>query len=75
MSGGGSAGLRPVNGKRGAWTQAGVNQDFDGDPKEAWYGQYVLLDVTDVTAVKQDPNPVYIYNDPSQSDPDPRIVV
>src|SRR5215469_12258642 len=64
VSGGGSAGLRPVNGKRGAWTQAGVNQAVDGDPKEAWYGQYVLLDVTDVTAVKQDPNPVYIYNDP-----------
>jgi hypothetical protein len=59
----GSASLRPVNGKRGAWTQAGVNQAVDGDPKEAWYGQYVLLDVTDVTAVKQDPNPVYIYND------------
>jgi len=50
VSGGGSAGLRPVNGKRGAWTQAGVNQTADGDPKEAWYGQYVLLDVTDVTA-------------------------
>ena len=64
VSGGGSAGLRPVNGKRGAWTQAGVNQAADGDPASAWYGQYVLLDVTDVTAVKQDPNPVYIYNDP-----------
>ena len=64
VSGGGSAGLRPVNGKRGAWTQAGVNQAADGDPAAAWYGQYVLLDVTDVTAVKQDPNPVYIYNDP-----------
>src|SRR5215469_7987265 len=73
VSGGGSAGLRPVNGKRGAWTQAGVNQDFDGDPASAWYGQYVLLDLTDVTTVKQDPNPVYIYNDPSQSDPDPLI--
>ena len=73
VSGGGSAGLRPVNGKRGAWTQAGVNQAVDGDPAAAWYGQYVLLDVTDVTAVKQDPNPVYIYNDPSQSDPDPLI--
>ena len=64
VSGGGSAGLRPVNGKRGAWTQAGVNQAADGDPAAAWYGQYVLLDVTEVTAVKQDPNPVYIYNDP-----------
>ena len=53
-----------MNGKRGAWTQAGVNQAADGDPAAAWYGQYVLLDVTDVTAVKQDPNPVYIYNDP-----------
>jgi hypothetical protein len=62
--GGGAAGSRAVNGKRGAWTQAGVNQTADGDPASAWYGQYVLLDVTDVTAVKQDPNPVYIYNDP-----------
>jgi hypothetical protein len=70
VSGAGSAGLRPVNGKRGAWTQAGVNQAADGDPAAAWYGQYVLLEVTDVTAVKQDPNPVYIYNDP---DPDPSI--
>jgi len=63
--GGGAGGSRPVNGKRGAWTQAGVNQAADGDPAAAWYGQYVLLDVTDVTAVKQEPEPVYIYNDPS----------
>src|SRR5215472_1986289 len=73
VSGGGSAGLRPVNGKRGAWTQAGVNQAVDGDPAAAWYGQYVLLDLTDVTAVKQDANPVYIYSDPSHSGPDPLI--
>jgi hypothetical protein len=64
VSGAGSPGLRPVNGKRGAWTQAGVNQAADGDSASAWYGQYVLLDVTDAMAVKQDPNPVYIYNDP-----------
>ena len=63
--GDGAAGLRPVNGKRGAWTQAGVNQTADGDPAAAWYGQYVLLDVTDVTAVKQQSELVYIYNDPS----------
>jgi hypothetical protein len=63
--GGGAAGSRPVNGKRGAWTQAGVDQTADGDPAAAWYGQYVLLDVTDVTVVKQNPQPVYIYNDPS----------
>jgi hypothetical protein len=62
--GGGYAGLRPVNGKRGAWTQAGVNQAADGDPAATWYGQYVLLDVTHVTAVTQQPEPVYIYNDP-----------
>ncbi len=62
---GGAAGSRAVNGKRGAWTQAGVNQAADGDPAAAWYGQYVLLDVTDVTAVKQQPDPVYIYNDPN----------
>jgi hypothetical protein len=62
--GGGAAGSRAVNGKRGAWTQAGVDQAADGDPASAWYGQYVLLDVTDVTAVTQDPDPVYIYNDP-----------
>jgi hypothetical protein len=62
--GGDSAGLRPVNGKRGAWTQAGVDQAADGDPAAAWYGQYVLLDVTDVTAVKQVPDPICIYNDP-----------
>jgi hypothetical protein len=62
----GAAGAgRTVNGKRGAWTRAGVNQTADGDPAAAWYGQYVLLDLTDVTAVKQDPNPVYIYNDPT----------
>src|SRR5262249_8626261 len=60
----GSAGLRPVNGKRGAWTQAGVDQAADGDPAAAWYGQYVLLDVTDVAAVKQDADPICIYNDP-----------
>jgi hypothetical protein len=47
--GGGAA--RPVQGKRGAWTPAGVQQVADGDPAAAWYGQYVLLDVTDVTAV------------------------
>ena len=41
-----------MNGKRGAWTQAGVNQAADGDPAAAWYGQYVLLDVTEVTAVQ-----------------------
>jgi hypothetical protein len=64
LVGGGAAGAQPVNGKRGAWTEAGVNQAGDGDPEAAWYGQYVLLEVTDVTAVKQDPNPVYVYNDP-----------
>jgi hypothetical protein len=64
LVGGGAVGARPVKGKRGAWTQAGVNLGTDGDPALAWYGQYVLLDVTDVTAVKQDPDPVYIYNDP-----------
>jgi hypothetical protein len=64
VAGGGSAGLRPVKGKRGAWTQAGVDQAADGDPAAAWYGQYILLDVTDVTAVKQDPDPICIYNDP-----------
>jgi hypothetical protein len=62
----GAAGAgRPVNGKRGAWTQAGVDQPADGDPAAAWYGQYVLVDVTDVTAVKQQPDPVCIYNDPN----------
>jgi hypothetical protein len=75
--GDGAAGSRPVKGKRGAWTNAGVNQDADGDPAAAWYGQYVLLDMTEVMAVVQtggdadkasvvqEPNPVYIYNDPS----------
>jgi hypothetical protein len=63
LVGGGAAGAH-VNGKRGAWTRAGVNQAADGDPASAWYGQYVLLEVTDVTAVKQDPDAVYIYNDP-----------
>jgi len=33
---GGAAGTRAVNGKRGAWTQAGVNQAADGDPAAAW---------------------------------------
>ena len=61
--GGGAA--RPVQGKRGAWTQAGVAQVADGDPAAAWYGQYVLLDVTDVTAVVQVPEPVFIYDDPT----------
>ena len=62
--GGGAA--RPVQGKRGAWTQAGVApQAADGDPAAAWYGQYVLLDVTDVTAVVQVPEPVFIYDDPT----------
>ncbi len=77
VAGGGAAGSRPVTGKRGAWTQAGVNRTADGDPAAAWYGQYVLLDVTEVTAVVQAggdaatasvvqvPEPVYIYNDPS----------
>jgi hypothetical protein len=64
---GAAAGSQPVsvNGKRGAWTQAGANQAADGDPAAAWYGQYILLDLTDVTAVKQQPDPVYIYNDPN----------
>ena len=61
--GGGAA--QPVQGKRGAWTQAGVAQAPDGDPAAAWYGQYVLLDVTDVTAVVQVPEPVFIYDDPT----------
>jgi hypothetical protein len=61
----GTFGSRQVNGKRGAWTQAGVGQTADGDPAAAWYGQYVLLDVTDVTKVVQEPKPVCIYNDPS----------
>jgi hypothetical protein len=62
---GGAAGSRAVSGKRGAWTSAGVTQAADGDPAAAWYGQYVLLDVTDVTAVKQQPDLVNIYNDPN----------
>jgi hypothetical protein len=77
---GAAAGSQPVsvNGRRGAWTQAGVNQAADGDPAAAWYGQYVLLDVTEVTAVVQAggadaatapvvqvPELVYLYNDPS----------
>src|SRR3954451_11888651 len=74
---GGAAGSRAVTGKRGAWTQTGVNQTADGDPASAWYGQYVLLDVTDVMAavqaggtdtatasVVQVSERVYIYNDP-----------
>jgi hypothetical protein len=67
VAGGGAASAQPVNvnGKRGSWTQAGVDQVADGDPAAAWYGQYVMLDVTDVTAVKQEPERVYIYDDPS----------
>jgi hypothetical protein len=74
----GAAGAgRTVNGKRGAWTRAGVNQTADGDPAAAWYGQYVLLDLTEVIAVVQaggnpatapvvpQKDPVCIYNDPS----------
>jgi hypothetical protein len=76
--GGGAGDSRPVNGKRGAWTRAGVNQTADGDPAAAWYGQYVLLDVTEVMAVLQaggadaatasvvqQPEPARIYNDRS----------
>jgi hypothetical protein len=79
LVGGGAAGSRPVNGRRGAWTQAGINpQAADGDPAAAWYGQYVLLNMTEVAAVVQaggadaatasvvqEPVPVYIYNDPT----------
>ncbi len=77
MVSGAAAGSRPVTGKRGAWTQAGVTQTADGDPAAAWYGQYALLDVTEVLAVMQaggadaatasvvpQPDRVYIYNDP-----------
>jgi hypothetical protein len=62
---GANADTHSVTGKRGAWTQAGVAQVADGDPAAAWYGQYVLLDVTDVTAVVQAPERVSIYNDPT----------
>ena len=61
----GAALAQPLHGKRGAWTQAGVAQVADGDPAAAWYGQYVLLDVTDVTAVVQVPEPIFIYDDPT----------
>jgi hypothetical protein len=63
--GGANAGTHSVTGKRGAWTQAGVAQAADGDPAAAWYGQYILLDVTDVTAVVQVADPVFIYDDPT----------
>jgi hypothetical protein len=62
---GANADTHSVTGKRGAWTQAGVAQAADGDPAAAWYGQYVLLDVTDVTAVVQVADPVFIYDDPT----------
>jgi hypothetical protein len=42
-----------------------VAQAADGDPAAAWYGQYILLDVTDVTAVVQAPERVSIYHDPT----------
>ncbi len=35
-----------VKGKRGSYTQAGVEQAGDGDPISTWLGEYTLLDAT-----------------------------
>ena len=64
MSGRWGRALRKRCDRRGSEERGKDYPSCGGDPASAWYGQYVLLDVTDVTAVKQEPNPVYIYNDP-----------
>jgi hypothetical protein len=64
MSGRWGRALRKRCDRRGSEERGKDYPSCGGDPASAWYGQYVLLDVTDVTAVKQDPNLVYIYNDP-----------